>query len=132
MIFFEWSEDYSVGDDEIDSQHKNLLGFLNKYYNAMNKGRGKNIMDAIFAEMKAYALYHFQSEEQRMEEAGYPDLDKHKKIHAAFVGKILEFEKKRDEGDLLVSVNLAKFLNSWLIEHIRGEDKKYSPYLTAK
>ena len=132
MIFFEWSEQYSVGDAEIDGQHQNLLGFLNKYYEAMNEGKGRDIMDAIFAEMKAYALYHFQSEEQRMEEARYPDLDRHKKIHAAFVNKVLEFEKKKEAGDLLVSVNLAKFLSTWLREHILGDDKKYAPYLAAK
>ncbi len=129
MVFFEWCEQYSVGDDEIDEQHQNLFSFLNEYYDAMLKGRGKDVVDEIFAEMKAYAVYHFKSEEQKMAQVGYPDLEQHKKVHASFVGRIKELEEKKAAGDLLAAVNVAKFLNKWLVEHILGDDKKYSPYM---
>ena len=51
MVFFPWKDEYSVGIKKFDEQHKNLVGFLNELYEAMNNGRGKDILGKVLSNL---------------------------------------------------------------------------------
>ena len=41
MAIIEWKDEYSVGIQSIDQQHKIWVGLINKLHDAMKKGEGK-------------------------------------------------------------------------------------------
>ncbi|MCX8065667.1 MAG: bacteriohemerythrin [Candidatus Hydrogenedentes bacterium] len=129
MAFFEWNENLSVGILQLDTQHKTLVNMINNLYEAMSMGKGKDTLPKIIKEMSAYAVSHFSSEEKLMQMYEYPEYESHKKEHELFVKKIQEFKTEINKGNITITLNIANFLKSWLVNHIQGTDKKYSPFL---
>ena len=132
MALINWSDDLSVKISGIDNQHKKLVELINDLHNAMKEGKGKEKLGAILNELINYTKYHFSAEEELMKQKNYPGYQQHKSEHDAFTKKVLEFNDQFVSGSLFMSNEVLVFLKDWLIEHIKGTDKKYSPYLTAK
>lgn len=126
MTYMEWSENLSVGITEIDEQHKKLVSQINTLHDGMRSGQGKDTLEKTLGELAAYTQYHFETEEKYMEKFGYPDFEKHKAEHDAFVGKVVDFQNAYSSGKLGLSIDVMKFLSGWVAGHIRGTDKNYT------
>ena len=63
MAFLDWDDSLSVNVTEIDDQHKKLIGTLNDLYDAMDDGKGNDVLGKILKELTDYTVYHFQTEE---------------------------------------------------------------------
>jgi hemerythrin-like metal-binding protein len=126
---FKWDDSFSVGVVAMDDQHKKLFRMVNDLYKAMKAKRAKEAMNGIVDELISYTAMHFKEEEQVMAKAGYPDLAKHKEIHKALVGKVLDVQKKLKSGQATVGIDLLNFLKDWLVNHIKGTDKKYGQHI---
>ena len=132
MALLNWSEDLSVKVRGIDNQHKRLVELINDLHNAMKEGKGKEKLGTILNELISYTKYHFSSEEKLMQKKNYPSYLQHKEEHDSFTKKVIEFNRQFETGSLFLSNEVLLFLKDWLVEHIKGTDKKYSPYLTAE
>ena len=80
------------------------------------------------AEMKKYALLHFTHEESILKRKEYPRLKSHIAKHQEFVNKINDIESRLAKGQIVSSLEIAKFLKNWLIEHVKVEDKSFANY----
>ncbi|BAI81005.1 methyl-accepting chemotaxis protein [Deferribacter desulfuricans SSM1] len=130
--FIEWSDKLSVGIDKFDKQHKNLVRLINEIYDAVNDDKSASVLEKILNELVEYTVYHFDSEEEAFKRFGYPEYEKHREIHEDLKTQVGEFLEKYKKGDTAVGFNLLSFLKKWLINHIMGEDKKYSSFLKGK
>ena len=86
----------------------------------------------IVDEMKKYAASHFATEEKHMKAHAYPDFVTHKAEHDKFVTKVLQVEKDCKSGKCAMSMDILNFLSNWLVDHIKGTDKKYGPFLNER
>ncbi|MCP5197478.1 MAG: bacteriohemerythrin [Gammaproteobacteria bacterium] len=125
-----WSDAFSVGDPTIDQQHRQLIDITNSLHRAMLAGEGKNVIGHFVDQLTEYTIKHFQHEENMLEACNYPELTAHRKKHADLVNKVRELKEKLITGKRFVEMETKKFLQSWLIEHIQHNDKKYSPYVS--
>jgi hemerythrin len=132
MTFIKWKTSFSVNVVEIDRQHQKLVGIINDLYLAMEKGKGKEVVEKIITELYDYAATHFKMEERYFDQFGYPEADSHKKEHASFTKKVSEFNDGFQKGRVLLSIELMKFLSDWLQNHIKGSDKKYAPFFNER
>lgn len=139
MGLFEWKDSYSVGIEKIDNQHKVLIQMINMFYDEIHKiheGKSditlKELRVSTIDEMKKYAIEHFQTEEDLFLEYGYPDYVAHKTKHDDFFKKVLDVEKRLENGSLILSTEITDFLKEWLVEHIEGCDQEYSEYLVSR
>ncbi len=132
MAFFEWKNDYSVGISKIDEQHKALVGFLNELYDAMQAGKGKDVLDSVLTNLVAYTKTHFATEESFFKLYKYPDYQVHKDKHDKLAAYVLELKQKFDSGQISNPIQITNFLKDWLTKHIMGTDKLYMPFLIAK
>jgi hemerythrin len=132
MSLLTWEDKYKVGVAEFDEQHKKLIDLINKLYEAMKSGHGKEILKDILNESIEYAKYHFQNEEKYFTKYGYPNTSEHIEEHNSFRKSVLDLKKRSDEGKTVVTSELMLFLKQWLISHIQVTDKKYGPYLNEK
>ncbi len=126
-----WDEGFRLGIRKIDDEHATFLNILNSLEDAVSQGRGKAEVGKTIDELMLYAYNHFSGEEQMMRDYGYPDYERHKKIHEAATGKILEIANLYQAGFSDAS-QLISALTDWLIKHIQGTDKKYAPFFAAK
>jgi len=130
-ILVEWDEKYSVGIPLIDDQHKQLINLTNTLYKGCLAGpeaAKTYFMEAIQGTVD-YVKYHFAAEEKLLENVKYPDLAAHKKLHEAFVKKILEDVQSYKEGKKFVPNAFVRYLKDWILSHIAVMDKAYAKYI---
>ncbi len=123
--FVTWDESLSVNIPHIDDQHKYLINLLNRLHNAAQTDDTSEVVETLLG-MRSYAIVHFADEEEILREHGYPDLDSHIKKHRLFIKKTEGYLKELEVSPLAVVSDLLRYLNNWLINHIRHEDGDYA------
>ena len=127
-----WDDQWNVGIKKIDKQHKNLVDLINKLNDQIEKGKSHDVLSNIILELINYIFKHFSYEENLIEKHHYPDRAEHKIQHDKFVDKVNDFTVKFENKELLLSEQIAEYLQNWLINHIQKMDKLYSSYLIEK
>ena len=126
MAFLEWDDSFSVKVGKIDNQHHELVNMLNNLNDAMKTGKSKDNMSGILDNMVDYAAVHFALEEKYFDQFNYLKAFAHRKEHAKFVKKVMEFKDGFDNGHMMLSLDVMSFLKEWLVSHINGIDKDYT------
>lgn len=132
MALIIWTEEYSVGIAEIDSQHMKLVGLINRLHTSILSKTGKEALSGILNDLVYYTVYHFETEEHYFDEYDYPGSEQHKSEHKQLIEQVAELQKRHDAGEKMLTMDVMNFLKDWLHEHILGSDKKYGPYLNEK
>lgn len=122
----QWTTDLSVRNSRIDTEHQRWIELFNNFYSGIAEGKPKERLEELILGMLDYTRYHFNSEEALMQSINYPDIQKHKEEHAAFISKIEEFHQKFVNGKMLLSLEVTNFLKNWLVNHIKGSDMQYA------
>ena len=125
----QWSSDLELDIPVIDSQHKRIVDYINKVEVAHKHHSHNELMD-VLDELVDYTLSHFAFEETLMEEAGYPFLKAHQKVHALFTRRVNGYYQQAKAG-ADVTDELMHTLKAWLINHIKHDDLDYGDMVKA-
>jgi hemerythrin-like metal-binding protein len=131
MEIFKWNENYSVGIEIIDKQHKELVRLLAELFNGMQQGKGNDILLPTLQSLANYTISHFETEEKLMDKYSYPETKAHKSKHAKLRYEVNEFLKSYSPNNTKLTIELMNYLNDWLKNHIIGTDKKFGQYLVS-
>ncbi len=126
--FIEWSDEFSVGIQEIDEQHKVLIDLLNDLHDAITNRRAADVTDNILKRLDDYVHIHFAVEESLMRILHYPEYKQHKLKHDELIDQLTKLNKKLEAGRASISFELMYFLKMWLTKHILEIDKRFGPY----
>lgn len=132
MPFVEWKDEFSVGIQKLDEQHKKLVEYLNRLYSDLEGGKGKDAVGEVLGGMIRYTKEHFITEETLMKRHGYPDYESHAEKHRKMAERVLELKIQYGNGEIEDPTAITRFLKDWLAKHIMGTDRKYGPFLNAK
>jgi len=119
-----WQDNYALGMNEIDEQHKMLFDIMNRLWAAIVRNADSAAVAGILEDLERYTVLHFTEEETFMRSIDYPNFDEHVTYHRKFVQKIVEEKALAQKGER-VSLDLLHFLRDWLVNHILIEDKRY-------
>ncbi len=128
MPLIKWRDSYSVGVEQFDQEHAQLVDIINELYVIIRDKQAVTALDSAMDRLIEYTRRHFMAEEDAMEQVGYPFLDEHKEIHLDLERQVLDFQKQV-KAEKEVQSDFYVFLRDWLIHHIIEEDKKYSSYM---
>ncbi len=125
-----WREDYSVGNAQLDEDHKNLFRCLAVVEMCLEPSTDEQdvceVLGSALLALRDYTNYHFAREEQMMKIVGHPEYDEHRASHqrlqAATEKLIGDFFNKPSVEQ---AEKIYRFLNSWLTNHILKEDMGY-------
>jgi hemerythrin len=123
-----WDQTCSVGVQEMDEAHKVLFRIGNRMIQASVEKHGDQDTREVIDEMIAYADQHFSREEQLMELAKFPERKEHHAEHEKLMSDIRLFKSRYVARDL-EGAEVASFLIDWIVNHIKNNDKKYTPYM---
>jgi len=130
--YLTWKDEYSVGIEEMDNDHKRLLNLINQLQTAVDYYTGQEFEEKALNELIDYTKTHFKKEEKLMADHSYANLEAHKLEHKNFIDKINEsVEQYKSNSDVTI-IKTLEFLKVWLIKHINGTDKEYGKVLNEK
>jgi len=124
-----WHKRYSVGNEILDSQHKEMFDVINTLYADISTETKHIDIKKIFRYLYQYANIHFREEENAMQACAYPELFPHKIMHWLYVRKIDYFMKQFLDANIDIQYSLLPFLKNWLKYHILNVDQRYISYL---
>lgn len=126
MPTYQWNNTLSVGHDAIDHQHMRLFSIVEDIHNHSIKPGSTSLKKKI-GDLVIYTRVHFEDEERLMESVDYPELEAHKRMHAALIDTVKNAYEEVSAGHTDGQAErLAKLMGDWLVNHIAVEDKKYS------
>jgi hemerythrin len=130
MARLDWTTDLNTGIDVIDKQHRKIVEYINELDNIIGDDGNRDRVALVIHGLVRYTTSHFQFEESMQEDAAYPFLKMHKKLHERFVKRVDEFQARFKLGDD-VCEELHNFMYNWLFVHIKSEDMDYVPSIQS-
>lgn len=123
-----WKEEYALGVEHIDKQHKGLFDVTGRILRILADGdsaRNRRTCKEAIKYLKDYALSHFADEEEYQRSIGYARYHQHKQRHEQFAKNIVRMEQEMEEqGYSPESVQqFIRALTSWLVNHIMCSDQ---------
>jgi hemerythrin len=129
-----WSKDLETGNSTIDGQHKELINAINNLIEAIEKGKGSDVLSGSLNFLNDYTIKHFYDEEALQKKYGYPDFENHKKLHEGFKTVIHDLKVReiwKGTSNELAGEVRGK-IGDWLVTHIKGEDVKVASHIKSK
>ena len=122
MAIVEWSEDFKLGEAEIDRKHWGLFALTNDLSDQHAQGAGDaSTIDA----WAAYVGVDFEHEERLMRTVGYPKLDSHIELHVALARRVEEYKAAFERQAARFDSN---GFTAFLTDHILHEDMQFAKY----
>lgn len=133
----QWSDKLATGIEEIDSQHHYLINAINEAREALIERRNLGRIEPITKDLLAYAIFHFDTEEELMRNYGYDreagaDAGLHHQEHRDFSARVIAIRDALNEGLPVAAEDLVSFLENWLIGHIMQTDQKLAAFIRRK
>ncbi len=126
----QWRDQFSVGNDLVDTDHKYLLEIINRAEVSL-QGHQHAALVALLDELAHYGAKHFKLEELVAGAVDYPKADQLHVSHQALVESLAKFRAELgDSWTEQVGVQFATFLRDWLLNHVIKEDLLLKPWMT--
>lgn len=133
MPLIEWSDQYSVGLEIFDNEHKKLVAIINGLHDSFEQGVDRSVAERALDELVEYTLKHFQHEESYFDDWGYPDKAAHRIAHQELRQQVLDYRASIGaKAGVEMALELITFLRYWLLGHIMSEDKAFCQFLRDK
>jgi len=127
----DWNEYYSLGNEQVDNQHRELFNLVNNLIRSCDDGTDTAKLKETLLFLVNYAVLHFDDEEALQIKYNYPEYERHKKLHDEFKVVVIELVQRFNEigSSVELSKDVKKIVIKWLVKHIMDEDKKIGNYL---
>lgn len=129
-VYIEWQDNYNVGHEKIDGQHKIIINIINNVFSLVKDNGSKDDIWEALNDLKKYTVDHFNCEEEILTLIEYPEIKTHKLLHQKMRLRTEAFTIKHfsvSSSDM--AEETLALLKDWWLNHIRGVDMKYIPYL---
>ena len=129
MSMIIWEKSHSVGEEEIDEQHRDFVKLINRLQIMHDRGTPRDLTLRILLEVVKYTEYHFTSEENLMIIAKCPLLERQQKEHRALLEALNEKYKAFEAGDETIKP-IIDFLVGWFLSHSSDLDRRAGQFIS--
>lgn len=123
LYHFVWQDQYRLGDDDIDEQHKDLFELANKLVASSNKNELNANIQLLYQHVKA----HFAAEEALMKDIAFHGYKGHEKEHQLMLEKLTAINHKINNNNWQ-QTDVEDFVDKWA-KHIVNSDMKLDAYV---
>ncbi len=128
----QWTTALSLGVPELDAQHAELFGRVDRLLDAMIV-HDRSEAVRLIGFLQRYVEEHFEAEERLMRDSGYPDAPLHVAEHRAFRADIAEIVASlAAEGPTArLVLRLEREVTGWLRDHVYSTDHCLARWLLS-
>lgn len=124
MKYLQWSEEFSIGVDSVDYEHKILMDMINMIYSELEDRRDIEEIKQTMSEIHTEISAHFALEERFMREAGYDEFSAHKNDHEELLDQIRTMMDAIQDGPEQALDKLSDQLADWFNNHFVSFDAR--------
>lgn len=117
-IYFTWQDEYNIGNEHIDQQHRYMFNLANEIVDP-NNDQQKTHHNVLA--LYHYVREHFKAEAELMKKYEYWDYEAHIKEHGELSNRLDEISFGIIRGETS-RAEVMKFMRGWLLDHILGRD----------
>jgi hemerythrin len=133
MPLIQWTPNFSVGVESLDTDHKVLISLINQLDDAVARAEPRETVQRVLDALLDYTAYHFGREESLMRACDYPDYEAHVRIHATLKAQVEDIrDRYRRNPESIHAREVLAFLKNWLSTHIVGRDHLYMPFMASR
>lgn len=123
---FPWSQDLELGAEDIDAEHRRLVGRINALLLTLPSRDDLRIAMA-YQSLRAAAREHFAEEEHQMQASRFEGLDEHRSEHVELARRLAEMRLPHVGFYGHASpLGMLPFLERWLVPHLRYGDRRFT------
>lgn len=123
MPLLQWKDQYSVGVEAVDHEHKELIALINTLYDELSAKREETSVSAFFGDLFTGISAHFALEERFMREHRYDQLAQHKADHERLLDEIRDIMDDFEDHEL-AGAALGARLDAWFSRHFETHDSR--------
>jgi hemerythrin len=122
MTLLNWKDEYSVGIEAADDEHKELIDCINRLYQEFDAADTRKAVPAFFGDLLAAIAAHFAIEEEFMRDQAYDWLGPHKEEHERLLNELREMMDAFEWSEEIDTLELARGLDPWFARHFCKHD----------
>lgn len=126
-----WRRELSVGDDEIDAQHRYAFELVEDIQRCTAASESADVVDNLLDRFAGHMCEHFAFEERLMRAVQYPALDRHTVQHRSLIVGVTQIVQNFRTGQIALDVSLYHYLTRWLESHVLTEDHAMTKWVSA-
>jgi hemerythrin len=124
MSLINWRDEFSVGVDAVDHEHREMIALINELDEAMQDDASQADVVRALGEIYARISAHFALEEKTMRTARYVHLAEHKQDHEQLLDELLDVIDSVDDEGRYDRADLSRSLDRWFSDHFQTHDAK--------
>jgi hemerythrin len=122
MPLLHWKDEYSVGIEAVDFEHKQLINLINQLEQKLGADDFKHGVPAFFGDLLKGISAHFALEEKFMRDHTYAQLGAHKQDHERLLDELRDIMDSVEDADDFDAAQLTGRLDEWFTRHFRTHD----------
>lgn len=125
MSEFQWSDDYRLGVESLDYEHRDLFMRIDELLTDLAEHRDKRRVERCLGDIHARMAAHFALEEEMMRKADYLYRERHKEEHDLLLDRLTQFAEDllaADAVDEESRHSLESELKHWIVHHVKTSD----------
>jgi hemerythrin len=127
-----WSHECIVGVQAMDDQHGILMDTLNELRLMLVRGARRREICLQLERLIEFTQMHFQSEEQLLQQQGFPGADEHRTAHHALLARLYSALEQVNREEPIHFSSLLEFLPTWYLDHVERLDQRYGTWLNER
>jgi hemerythrin len=125
MSLLEWKDEYLLGMDALDYEHKDLFDCVNQIYTQCSRRAGYDTVADCLGRLHARLAAHFALEEDTMRKMKNPHYAAHKAEHDRFLDEVTDaIASFGEQFDHQAIEDLAGSVQRWIVGHITTFDRQ--------
>jgi hemerythrin len=124
MTLIEWKDEFSVGVPDVDHEHQELIGLINKLHAAMSGEHATFTVLDFLGEIYAHIAAHFALEEKIMRAHNYDEYQGHKDDHERLLDEIRDIMDDYEENAYFSDEEFARRVEHWFSGHFKTRDSR--------
>ena len=129
MNLVEWRNEFRIGIEEVDFEHRELIELINQCFNEASQEDSHMAVMYFLGEIYSKISAHFALEEMHMKELNYDQYEDHKQDHERLLDDILDIMDEYRDTSNLNSEAFSKRLNEWFVDHFKTKDARLHKFL---
>ena len=124
MTVLQWREEFSIGIEEVDHEHRELIELIRNLQQNLQAGADVDEVINVLGEIYAQIAAHFALEEKMMRKTRYPALADHKEDHETLLDDLRDIMDEVEDEGVLDEAQLTDDLDRWFSDHFKTHDAK--------